>query len=257
MHRLSRMLLAPLCAASMTGCADSLGITHPGLSPVPTVSSAGCGDGSVPCFSSTDDVPDWFFPKIYSVSPVVYWEGATSVSSSRMQYFGNCVKQDLSIAIIGPTETSRTAPFEDCGFWPESRWHATQGVPLAAGGTCGHTANLASTHTAITKIFIEWQGFTSTQTGVSSGDVAQQPQCSCDSGDGPPKGGEVPMSISAGGEMVTSTTSCTGGGGGGGGGTTTLTCYTMTVDHYWYYPDTDTYEYRFSETSTWCEESSA
>jgi hypothetical protein len=60
--------------------------------------------------------------------------------------------------------------------------------------------------------------------------------------------------ISPAGETPSSTTSCTGGGGGGGG-TTPITCYTVTVDHYWYYPDTDSYEYRYSETSTWCESS--
>lgn len=40
-----------------------------------------------------------------------------------------------------------------------------------------------------------------------------------------------------------------------GTGTTTYTCYTYTVDHYWYYPDTGTYEYRYSTEETWCEPS--
>lgn len=42
-----------------------------------------------------------------------------------------------------------------------------------------------------------------------------------------------------------------GGGGGGGGGP--ITCYTLTIDHYWYYPDTGEYEYRYSEYYTWCQ----
>lgn len=50
---------------------------------------------------------DWWFPKVYSVSPVVYWEGANSVSSSRMQYFGNCVKQEFDITIIAVEEQER------------------------------------------------------------------------------------------------------------------------------------------------------
>lgn len=48
----------------------------------------------------------------------------------------------------------------------------------------------------------------------------------------------------------------TGGGGGGGGGKpgTGYTCYTYTVDHYWYYPATGHYEYRYTtEVSSWCE----
>lgn len=34
---------------------------------------------------------------------------------------------------------------------------------------------------------------------------------------------------------------------------TNLTCYTYSVDHYWYYPDTGTYEYRYTTEETWCE----
>jgi hypothetical protein len=30
-------------------------------------------------------------------------------------------------------------------------------------------------------------------------------------------------------------------------------CYTYTVDHYWYYPDTGVYEYRYTTEQTWCE----
>jgi hypothetical protein len=251
MHRALSALLAAACGVGMTGCADALGVAHPAYSPVATVSSAGC-DPSFPCFSSIDDVPASFFPKIYMVSPVVYWDGATSVSSSYMQYFGNCVRQDFAITITGPAANSRAAEFADCAFWPDSRVHQTSGATLTAGGTCGHTANLASTHTAISKIFIEWRGFTSSEVVVSAGDGAQQPPCTCQTGEGPPTGGENVTSISAQGDVAAS---CTGGGGPGQG-TTTVTCYTMIVDHYWYYPDTDTYEYRYSETSTWCEENS-
>lgn len=47
------------------------------------------------------------------------------------------------------------------------------------------------------------------------------------------------------------------GGGGGGGGGTVLRCYTVTIEHYWYYPDTGQIEYRYTEEQTYCEESSA
>lgn len=252
MRRASRWLLAALCGMSVAGCTDAMGVAHPAYSPVPTVNSAGC-DPSVPCFSSIEDVPPSFFPKVYSVSPVVYWEGSTSVSSSRMQYFGNCVRQEFDITITGPTDNSRTAQFAECAFWPDSRLHQASGVTLTAGGACGHTVNLASTHSAISKIFIEWRGFTSSEVVVSAGDGEPQPACTCQGGGDPLKGGEIPTNMSPGGGVAASTTDCTGGGGPGPG-TTTLTCYTMTVDHYWYYPDTNTYEYRYSESSTWCEE---
>jgi hypothetical protein len=41
------------------------------------------------------------------------------------------------------------------------------------------------------------------------------------------------------------------GNGGGGGGD--VTCYTLEIDHYWYYPATKTFEYRNTETYTWCD----
>ncbi|HEV8356596.1 MAG TPA: hypothetical protein VGQ17_07475 [Gemmatimonadales bacterium] len=44
-----------------------------------------------------------------------------------------------------------------------------------------------------------------------------------------------------------------GGGGGGGGSGGGMTCYTLTTDWYWYYPDTDTYVYDHSDYRSWCE----
>jgi hypothetical protein len=43
-------------------------------------------------------------------------------------------------------------------------------------------------------------------------------------------------------------------GGGGGGGGSVWRCYTVTTDHYWYYPDTGDFEYRYTETSRYCEQ---
>lgn len=59
-----------------------------------------------------------------------------------------------------------------------------------------------------------------------------------------------------GGEHVASVSLSCGDSGGGGGGApeTRLTCYTVRIDHYWYYPDTGRVEYRYSDTYTWCEE---
>jgi hypothetical protein len=47
-----------------------------------------------------------------------------------------------------------------------------------------------------------------------------------------------------------SQSACSSGGGGGGGGMEgggILRCTTQLLDHYWYYPDTNTYEYRYTE----------
>jgi hypothetical protein len=45
-----------------------------------------------------------------------------------------------------------------------------------------------------------------------------------------------------------------GGGGGGGGGGSMWRCYTVIIDHYWYYPDTGRIEYRYTEEHTYCEQ---
>jgi uncharacterized membrane protein YgcG len=62
---------------------------------------------------------------------------------------------------------------------------------------------------------------------------------------------------SGGGEHMESY-SCDGGGSDGGGTQEggTAHCWTLTVDHYWYYPDTGRVEYRYSESYTWCEQAS-
>jgi hypothetical protein len=59
---------------------------------------------------------------------------------------------------------------------------------------------------------------------------------------------------SEGGEIATMLASCGNDEGGAGeqpGGT--VRCWTLQIDHYWYYPDTGQVEYRYSETYTWCE----
>ena len=49
-----------------------------------------------------------------------------------------------------------------------------------------------------------------------------------------------------------------GDAGGGGPGTdpggSTWRCYTVTIDHYWYYPDTGRIEYRYTEEYSYCEQ---
>jgi len=55
----------------------------------------------------------------------------------------------------------------------------------------------------------------------------------------------------------TSSTICNGDGGGGGGGGdggSTWRCYTVTIDHYLYYPDTGEVEYQYTEEYSYCEQ---
>jgi hypothetical protein len=44
-----------------------------------------------------------------------------------------------------------------------------------------------------------------------------------------------------------------GGGGGGGSGSSKTSCYTLTIDYYWYYPDTGRYEWFGRDQFSWCE----
>jgi hypothetical protein len=44
-----------------------------------------------------------------------------------------------------------------------------------------------------------------------------------------------------------------GGTGGTGSGDPRETCYTVEIDHYWYYPDTGEVEYRYTEGRRYCE----
>jgi hypothetical protein len=55
----------------------------------------------------------------------------------------------------------------------------------------------------------------------------------------------------------TTLSTCTGDGddgGGGGAGGGLWRCYTVTIDHYWYYPDTGDVEYRYTEKYQYCEQ---
>lgn len=244
-----------MAVLGLVGCADgAVTGTRPRLAPGQPVFSADC-DPSVPCFSSPEEVPKEWSPKIHSVSPVVYWEGSTATGSSRMSYFGNRAEEKFTLTITGPSTVSRTAESaSNGGVFPDNYVHTTNGFPLTApGGSCGHLADLASQHFAITTIWITYRGFGSTSASAPGGDSKRQPDCSCGEGGGGDPDDPNVESVSAGSSAMAS---CTGGGGPGEG-TTSYTCYTVTTDYYWYYPDTGTYEYRYSEESTYCEEDTA
>lgn len=72
----------------------------------------------------------------------------------------------------------------------------------------------------------------------------------CGGGGGGGGGGlEEPMMM-----MTTPSPSATCSGGGVGGGGSVWRCYTVTIDHYYYYPDTGEIEYRYTEYYSWCEQ---
>lgn len=82
-------------------------------------------------------------------------------------------------------------------------------------------------------------------------------------GDDDDNGGCTGAGSGPGDEPVLSTTpsftpsaTCSGDGGGGrdGDGGSNLRCYTVTIEHYLYYPDTGEVEYQYSEQYSYCEQ---
>lgn len=90
-----------------------------------------------------------------------------------------------------------------------------------------------------------------------NGDIVRNPdydECGGSGGDGGGGGDlEEPMTMMS-APTETSLNTCSGGGGGGGDPGSTWRCYTVTIDHYWYYPDTGRIEYRYTEEYSWCEQ---
>lgn len=89
-----------------------------------------------------------------------------------------------------------------------------------------------------------------------NGPIVRNPdydECGGSDGGGGPGGFEEPMTMMTTPAETTSST-CGGGGPGVDPGGSTYRCYTVTIDHYWYYPDTGRIEYRYTEEYTWCEQ---
>lgn len=175
-----RTLVPGVWVIALAGCADTAalgpdvraGMTGPSLSTA--------YDGSVPYYTSQEQVPfEYWWPKIYSRSPVVYWSGTTAVASSHMLYYGNRAEENFMLAIDGPVSSiSREGHSASIGgFLPDNYSHTTPGFTLTARGQCGHVANLNSSHTAKTVLFIELRGLTEVSVSVPDGDSATQPDC--------------------------------------------------------------------------------
>jgi hypothetical protein len=132
---------------------------------------------------------------------------------------------------------------DDSGFLNQSSLFTTVGMD----GDCGTrtTIRAQTTHTA-GSILVPRQ-FAASEDEASCG----VPPDSCGGdGDG---GGPDDVVVQGAGEGPDAQTSGECTGSGPGGEPARQTCYTVVTDYYWYYPDTGTYEYRYSEETTWCE----
>jgi hypothetical protein len=149
---------------------------------------------------------------------------------------------------VGGRAYTYPAVNDDTGFFNNE--HLYTSVSL------GHTCEIPTTVTARTE---HRAGSVTFRRQYAFSDDTRSCGPSAPPCEGGGKGGEIvenrstrfeerPWSPSCGGESGAG-----GGGGGAGGEGSMMRCYTVTVDHYWYHPDTGTYEYRYSDTTSWCE----
>jgi hypothetical protein len=211
---------------------------------------------SVPHFQREEDVPQEFlYPRIVSRDPHVFWMGEEAVASSDMTYFGNRAEQSLELYITGRSANSRSSRSSGGTFWPLTQSHRHPGIRLRGdGSTCGHSATLHSQHVAKVVFFVEIRGLTEISVEEPSGYFAKQPDCTC-GGDGGGQGGGGHAQSSPTGTLLSGTVPGGGGCGGegsGGGGSGVSYCFTQYWDHYWYYPSTGQYRYRYTTSERRC-----
>ena len=138
---------------------------------------------------------------------------------------------------------SYTSTFnDDSGFFNQPSLYSSVGI----SGDCETLTRLdaKTEHEAASLTFGREQGMSTAEGSCGT------PGDSC----GGDEGGPDDVTLQGAGDDAAVAGDCTGGGPAPGGETTRYTCYTTVTDYYWYYPDTGTYEYRYSEETTWCDE---
>lgn len=199
--------------------------TDTGTLPRPAPSPVGHGDYSA---GTPDPEPQWPV-KIHSTSGFIQlpsnWEPypATIALNGYMNY-------DAYHASIGAklTVSGRNTSYQD--FFPKERHtntffdnHFNAYWEGLLGGPCGNLLQLSLDYYAWWVGPGGWKLQERKKDGIV---YAEQPACRTSSG---------------------------GGGDGAGGGGGMITCFTETVHHYWYYPDTGAIEYRYTSQYQWCE----
>lgn len=220
MHARIRRMGAPVAVLAAAACTDAGVVTRPPVSPLTTSIAPAPGQG--------DPGPQWP-TAIHTLSgdillpfePDAY--PAQGTVTAFMRYDSYHARLGARANITGPDPQSyEYYPEERHQFWGffDNTLNAQWGMYV--GGPCGNVieANLRG------EVWWIYQGGWSIDTNERTQTVARR-QADC------------PESVPG------------GGAGPETGGT--VRCYTYTVDHYWYYPDTGVYEYRYSTTKTWCE----
>lgn len=149
-HRYVARLLCPV--ALFTIACGETSVVGPPSQPGVLVSgplASVAGDGTVPIFATEADVPFAFLhPEIYSKTNSVAWSGATVISGSTMDYYGNKAAITFDLTVSGTDNAQRNAEAGEARFWPERTILQSDEVSLSVRATCGNAASLNTTHTA-------------------------------------------------------------------------------------------------------------
>lgn len=165
-----------------------------------------------------------------------YFADGKAAATSSMQWRGNGGRQELTMVLRGRDETYErtfTSQGGAGGPWSQNALTTFGRIPMLSN--CGNILAAYTRHMIWNQVIapnqvgrdaigVAWWRWGDKERG--SDDDARQDACA---GESP--GGNKPVSNPGGGNM---------------------TCRTITTEHYWYYPDTGAYEYRYTTSRYEC-----
>lgn len=198
----------------VAGCADLTTLPRPAQAPHTMVREVVRGE-------PTGADPEWPVRIKDATFTLSFTPDERFKADSWMSYDGNYATVTYKIDLDGHTMNLPFYGVETLHFFDQVYTeHFDMGVP----GLCGNVANGTATFKAALITFYGLPALKSV-TRSETGEAAQ-PACHTDY--------------------------TYASNGGSGGRTSYQICTTTQVDYYWYYPDTNTYEYRYSDSSTEC-----
>lgn len=168
-----------------------------------------------------------------------FFRGTMAHGEASMRWKGNRGEQELTMTVRG-TDGNVERTFTSAGGngypWSENSLHTPAQFHLLSD--CGNVLDAKTRHTIWNQMRLP-DGMS--RDGVTLGEVRWSTK----------EKTTYPFYTHEGRQP-----SCNDGGTGGkqvsNEGDTTYRCTTYTVEHYWYYPDKDVYEYRYTDTRTVC-----
>lgn len=204
-------------AVVLSGCAESATLPRQTAAPHPARDALTYDDGSYDPSRPIMIKNAWIdinFPPAQAAYP------ADAMITAGMQYDAHHASISIDAALTGHTQNSQTSygPYQnDTGTFTDN--YFTKPVDLEVWSSCGTTLQAGGTFRAW------WQigPFRPDEKSEWRYETASQPACTASNAQH-----------------------------GGGGRVAYQYCKTTQVDYYWYYPDTNTYEFRYSDSTTEC-----